>query len=119
MPESTQSRRRISFGHVEVDLEAGEIRQRGTRIGLQAQPFQILEMLLENPGEIVTRDQVRAKLWSGDTFGDFDHGINEAINKLREALSDSATNPRYVETVARRGYRFIAVVKVSEDTPPP
>jgi DNA-binding winged helix-turn-helix (wHTH) protein len=119
MAELSQSRRRVYFGPFEVDLDAGEIKKRGIRIGLQGQPFQILEMLLEHPGEIVTRDQVRARLWCGDTFGDFDHGINKAINKLREALNDSATDSRYVETVARRGYRFIAEVKANEDTPRP
>ena len=98
------------FGVFEVDLRAGELRKRGVKIRLQQQPFQILEMLLRRPREVVTRDELRNELWPGDTFVDFDHGLNKAINKIREALGDSAENPRFVETVARRGYRFIAEV---------
>ena len=100
---------RVRFGVFEVDLRAGELTKRGLRIRLQEQPFQVLAMLLEKPGELVTREELRRKLWS-QTVVDFDHGVNKAINKIREALGDSAENPRFVETVARRGYRFLADV---------
>jgi DNA-binding winged helix-turn-helix (wHTH) protein len=94
-----------------VDLSAGELRKNGVKIRLQEQPFQILAFLLGRPGELVTRQDLRDKLWSNDTFVDFDHSLNTAINKLREALGDSASSPRFVETVARRGYRFLAPVE--------
>ncbi len=97
----------MRFGAFEVDPRAGELRKHGIRIKLREQPFQILLMLLERPGEVVTREELRAKLWPADTFVDFDHGLNAAVNKLREALGDSAEAPRYVETLPRRGYRFI------------
>jgi len=100
---------RLRFGVFEVDLRAGELTKRGLRIRLQEQPFQVLAMLLERPGELVTREELREKIW-GQTVVDFDHGLNKAINKIREALGDSAENPRFVETVARRGYRFLADV---------
>jgi len=100
---------RLRFGLFEVDLRAGELKKRGLRIRLQAQPFQVLAMLLEKPGELVTREELREKLWS-QAVVDFDHGLNKAVNKIREALGDSAENPRFVETVARRGYRFLADV---------
>ncbi|HWZ71540.1 MAG TPA: tetratricopeptide repeat protein [Casimicrobiaceae bacterium] len=100
---------RLRFGVFEVDLRAGELTKRGLRIRLQEQPFQVLAMLLEKPGELVTREELCKKLWS-QTVVDFDHGLNKAINKIREALGDSAENPRFVETVARRGYRFLADV---------
>jgi Tol biopolymer transport system component/DNA-binding winged helix-turn-helix (wHTH) protein len=90
-----------------VNLRAGELRRDGTKIKLQEQPFKVLAMLLERPGEIVTREELEKALWSADTFVDFEHGLNKAINKIREALDDSADNPRFVETLARRGYRFI------------
>jgi len=99
------------FGLFEVDLVSGELRKDGTRIRLQEQPFRVLAMLLERPGEMVTREEIRSQLWPGDTFVDFDHGLNTAVNKLREALGDAAANPRFVQTVARRGYRFIAPVQ--------
>src|SRR6266699_5271234 len=100
---------RLRCGVFEVDLRAGELTKRGLRIRLQEQPFQVLAMLLEKPGELVTREELREKLWS-QLVVDFDHGLNKAINKIREALGDSAENPRFVETVARRGYRFLADV---------
>ena len=109
--------RRLRFGVFELDLRAGELRKHGLRVRLQEQPFQVLVMLLEQPGEVVTREELQKKLWSADTFVDFDHGLNKAINKIREALSDSAESPRFVETVARRGYRFLAEVKVSDTAP--
>ena len=98
----------VGFGTFEVDLRAGELRRNGAKIRLQEQPFQVLAMLLERPGEIVTREELRSRLWAADTFVDFDHGLNAAVKRLRDALGDSAENPRFVETVARRGYRFIA-----------
>jgi TolB-like protein/DNA-binding winged helix-turn-helix (wHTH) protein/Tfp pilus assembly protein PilF len=94
-----------------MDLRAGELRKHGVRIRLHAQPFQILGMLLERPGEMVTREELRHALWADDTFVDFDHGLNNAINRLREALGDSAGSPRFIETLPRRGYRFIAPVE--------
>src|SRR5258706_6675099 len=102
---------RLRFGVFEVNLRAGELTKRGLRIRLQEQPFQVLTMLLERRGEMVTREDLRSKLWPADTFVDFDHGVNTAVNKLREALGDAAANPRFVQTVARRGYRFIAPVQ--------
>src|SRR5262249_453933 len=100
---------RLQFGVFEVDLRVGELTKRGLRVRLQEQPFRVLAMLLEKPGDLVTREELREKLW-GRTVVDFDHGLNKAINKIREALGDSAENPRFVETVARRGYRFLADV---------
>jgi TolB-like protein/DNA-binding winged helix-turn-helix (wHTH) protein len=110
MQEVTQPLRRIVFGPFEIDLGGGELRKRGVRIRLQTQPFRVLEALLEHPGDLVTREDLKRKLWPAETFGDFDHGLNKAINKIRDALGDSAPNPRYVETEARRGYRFIGAV---------
>jgi TolB-like protein/Flp pilus assembly protein TadD len=98
----------VRFGLFEVDLRAGELRKEGVRIKLQEQPLLILAMLLEHPGLVVTREELRTRLWPADTFVDFDHGLNKAMNKLREALGDSAETPRFIETLARRGYRFIA-----------
>jgi DNA-binding winged helix-turn-helix (wHTH) protein len=99
------------FGLFELDLDAGELRKSGVRLRLQGQPFQVLALLLEHAGDVVTREELREKLWAADTFVDFDHSVNTAINKVREALGDSASSPRYVETLARRGYRFIAPVQ--------
>ena len=112
MPEASP-RKAVRFGAFEVDLVSGELRKNGTRIRLQEQPFRVLAMLLERPGEMVAREDLRSKLWPSDTFVDFDHGLNTAVNKLREALGDAAANPRFVQTVARRGYRFIAPVQVN------
>ena len=98
------------FGVFEVDLRAGELRRNGSRLRLQEQPFQVLALLLETPGEIVSREALRKRLWPADTFVDFDHSLNAAIKRLRDALGDSAENPHFVETVARRGYRFVAPV---------
>ena len=102
----------IRFDVFEVDLRAGELRKHGTKIRLQEQPFLILQALLETPGQIVTREELQKKVWPGDTFVDFDHGLHAAVNRLRQALSDAAENPRFVETVSRRGYRFIGQVQV-------
>jgi TolB-like protein/DNA-binding winged helix-turn-helix (wHTH) protein len=109
MRQANDSSGRLRFAVFEVDLRAGELTKRGLRIRLQEQPFQVLAMLLERPRELVTREELREKIW-GQTVVDFDHGVNKAINKIREALGDSAENPRFVETVARRGYRFLADV---------
>src|SRR5256885_12020246 len=95
------------FGVFEVDLRAAELRKRGIRIKLQEQPFQILSLLLEHPGEVVTREELRQKLWPAHTFVDFDRSLNKAMTKLRGALGDSAESPRYVETIPRHGYRFL------------
>ena len=101
----------VRFGVFELDLASEELRKNGVRVKLTEQPFQVLVTLLERPGELIKRDKLRQKLWADDTFVDFDHSLNAAINKLREALGDSAGNPRFVETVPRRGYRFIAPVE--------
>jgi len=100
----------LRFGIFEVNLRSGELRKQGVRIKLQEQPFLVLKVLLGRPGEIATREELRSKIWSADTFVDFDSSLNTSINKLREALGDSAENPRFIETVPRRGYRFIAPV---------
>lgn len=107
---SHREARLLRFGVFEVDLDAGELRKNGVRVRLQEQPFQVLISLLQNSGQIVTRDQLREKIWPSDTFVDFDHSLNTAVNKIRESLGDSASSPRFVETLARRGYRFIAPV---------
>lgn len=117
MPEFTSSVRAIRFGVFEVDLRAGELRKKGIRIKLQDQPFLLLVTLLKQRGEIITREELCRTLWPDGTFIDFDHGLGSAINRLREALGDSAANPRFVETVPRRGFRFIAPIEtVSGDT---
>ena len=103
--------RKMRFGAFEVDLRSGEVRKHGIRIKLQDQPFKILALLLEHPGDVVTREELRQKLWPADTFVDFDTGLNSAIKKLRDVLCDSAEKPRYIETLPRRGYRFIAPVE--------
>jgi Tol biopolymer transport system component/DNA-binding winged helix-turn-helix (wHTH) protein len=102
---------RVRFGAYEVDLHTRELWKHGLRLKLVGQPFEILAVLLSRPGELVTREELRAQLWPGDTFVDFNHGLNAAVNKLREALSDSADQPRYIETLPRRGYRFMARVE--------
>lgn len=107
-----QNETRIArFGVFELDFRAGDLRKNGTKLRLQGQPFQVLAILLERAGEVVTREELQQKLWPSDTFVDFDHSLNTAINKVREALGDSASSPRFIETLARRGYRFIAPVQ--------
>jgi cholera toxin transcriptional activator len=113
-PEASSAGKIVRFGIFEVDLVSGELRKHGSRIRLQEQPFQVLAMLLEGRGKMVTREDLRSKLWPADTFVDFDHSLNTAVNKLRDALGDAAANPRFVETVARRGYRFIAPMEVND-----
>src|ERR1051326_7399333 len=104
----------VRFGPFEVDFTTSELRKSGTRVRIQEQPLRILQTLVARRGEIVTREELRDRLWPSDTFVDFDGSLNAAIGKLRQSLSDSADRPRYVETVARKGYRFIALVTESE-----
>ncbi len=110
MALEVRSRSILRFGVFEVDVRAGELRKQGVRIKLQEQPFHVLTVLLQRPGEVVTREELRSENWSADTFVDFDNSLNTAINKLREALGDSADSPCFIETLPRRGYRFIAPV---------
>jgi DNA-binding winged helix-turn-helix (wHTH) protein len=107
--------RLISFGDFTVDLKAGELRKHGLKIKLQEQPFQILVMLLEHPGEVVTREEVRQRLWPNDTIVEFGHSTGTAINKLRQALGDDAENPRCIETLPRRGFRLLIPLKGQGD----
>ena len=109
--------RTCSFGVFELDLRAAELRKRGVRVKLQEQPFQVLSALLEHAGDVVTREQLRQKLWPAHTFVDFDRSLNKAVTKLRSALGDSADNPRYVETIPRHGYRFLAPVHARREDP--
>ena len=101
----------MQFGIFEADLTTGELRRSGVRVRLQSQPFKLLSVLVEHHGEVVSRETLQNELWGADTTVDFDHSLGIAVNKLREALGDSADNPRFVETLAKRGYRFIAPVK--------
>jgi DNA-binding winged helix-turn-helix (wHTH) protein len=136
-PKIGPNRFRLSFDSFELNLRSGELYKDGRRICLQAQPFQLLALLIEHAGEVVTREEVCRALWRADTFVDFDHGVAVAVNKIREALGDSADTPRFIETLPKRGYRFIAPVerpgprlldvppspdpdiRASLDTPPP
>jgi cholera toxin transcriptional activator len=102
--------RGFRFGVFEADAASGDLRRQGIRLRLNAQPFQLLMMLLERPGEVVSREEICARLWPDGTFVDYEHGVNSAVNRIREALGDNAANPRFIETLARRGYRFIAPV---------
>src|ERR1700732_4388554 len=117
MQQAKESFRLLKFGVFEADLRTGELTKHGKRLSLQEQPFRLLALLLEKPGELVTREELRGRLWP-QTIVDFDHGLNKAISKIREALGDSAENPRFIETVARRGYRFLADVAVVRAGPP-
>src|SRR5512147_1625278 len=105
------------FGTYEVDPSAGELRKSGLRIRVQQQPLKLLEILLNRPGEVVSREELRARIWPEESFGDFDQAVNVAVAKLRGALGDSADNPRFIETIPRRGYRFIADVAVLPPDP--
>ena len=111
MGEAVHSSRLLQFGTFEADLRAGELRKGGLKLKLTGQPFQVLAILLERPGDVVTREELRKRLWAADTFVDFEHGLNAAVNRLRDVLGDSAESPRFVETLPRRGYRFIAPVE--------
>src|SRR6202049_3127864 len=109
----------VRFGIYEVSLQSGEVRKSGMRIRVQQQPMKLLEILLERPGEVVSREELRGRVWTNESFGDFDQALNIAIAKLRSALEDSADNPRFIETLPKRGYRFIADVSVIDiDTSP-
>src|ERR1043166_8339158 len=118
MPNQVGTSQVIRFATFEVDLQAQELRKAGLRLKLTGQPFQVLALLLEQPGVVVTREELQKRLWP-DTFVDVDHNLNTAINKIREVLGDSAENPRFVETLPRRGYRFIAHVEVLGQDPTP
>src|ERR1051325_8642479 len=96
------------FGSFEINLQSNELRKNGMRLRLSGQPFQVLAVLIEHAGEVVTREELHSRLWKADTFVDFDHGLNNAVARIREVLDDSSGTPRYVETIPRRGYRFIA-----------
>jgi DNA-binding winged helix-turn-helix (wHTH) protein len=109
--------RLVRFGVFEIDLRSGDLRKGGTRLNLPEQPLQVLTALLERPGDLVTRDELRQRLWPGDTFVDFEHGLNAAVRRLRDTLGDSADVPRFVETVPRRGYRFVAPVARDSGAP--
>src|SRR5215471_9959718 len=100
------------FGTFEVDVRAGELRKQGVKVRIQGQPLHLLTVLMQRAGEVVTRDELRSQIWHSDTFVDFDNGLNTSINRLREALGESADNPRFIETLPRRGYRFIAPITV-------
>src|SRR6266851_3790976 len=100
----------LRFGSFEIDIRSGELRNAGVRVKLQEQPFQVLALLVARPGELITREELRQKVWAADSFVDFDNGLNIAIRKLRQALGDNAEAPRYIETLPKRGYRFIAAV---------
>src|SRR4029453_17831486 len=111
----------VRFGPFELHPRTGELRKAGVRVNLPEQPYQVLKTLLDRPGELVTREELRQRLWSAETFVDFEHGLNAAVRRLRDSLGDSAETPRFVETLPRRGYRFIAPVirePVAEETPP-
>src|SRR5580692_1775340 len=103
--------KRYRFGIFEADAATGELRRQGMRVKLNAQPFQVLLMFLERPCQLLTRDEISRELWPEGTFVDYEHGVNSAVNRLREALGDKASNPKFVETLARRGYRFLAPVE--------
>ena len=114
MPDAAAARTVYRFGLYEIDERTGEIRKQGRPLRLRGRPFDILVLLLRRGGDVVTRDELRQQLWPADTFVDFDHGLNSAINRLRDTLRDSAESPRFIETLPRRGYRFIAPVTVIE-----
>ena len=116
MEESPQ-KKLFRFGVFEADQRTGELRKQGRRMPLQGQPFDILIMLLEQSGHLVSRTQIRERLWPDGTFVDFDHSLNTAVNKIRDVLGDSAASPRFIETLARRGYRFISPVQVESGEP--
>jgi DNA-binding winged helix-turn-helix (wHTH) protein len=117
MPDAPQAPAVRRFGSFEINLQSGELRKSGVRLRLSGQPFQVLVALVECPGEMVTREELHSKLWPADTFVDFDHGLNNAVARIREVLDDSSVTPRYIETVPRRGYRFIAPLNVAPFPP--
>ena len=107
-PKVNNGSRTIRFGAFEADLHSGEVRKSGSRIKLQDQPFKVLQILLEHPGVLVTREELQTRIWPNESYGDFDHAVNVAVGKLRTALGDCADDPSFIETVPRRGYRFVA-----------
>src|SRR5207248_6532303 len=113
MSIADQQKSTFRFGEFELD-NSGELRSGGRKVKLQTQPSQILRILIERPGEIVTREELRQKIWPSNTFVDFDHGINNAIKRLREALGDTAETPRFIETIPRRGYRFVGAIQTAQ-----
>ena len=119
----TGAGKRFRFGVFEADEATGELRKKGMRVRLHSQPFQVLFLMLQRPGEVLTREEIAKELWPEGTFVDYEHGVNSAVNRLREALGDKASSPRYVETLARRGYRFVApverIVVAGESAPMP
>jgi len=115
-PPSSQ---RYRFGVFEADAATGELRKQGIRIRINVQPFQVLLILLERPNQVLTRDEIASRLWPEGTFVDFEHGVNSAVNRIRESLGDKARNPRFIETLSRRGYRFIAPVERIDSAVPP
>src|SRR5262245_25272743 len=108
MTDASSPIRVVRFSVFEADLRSGELRRSGVKIRVQDQPFRLLCFLLEHPGEVVTREELRSQLWPSDTFVDFEHGLNNTVKRLRDALGDTADTPRYIETLPKRGYRFIA-----------
>src|ERR1700733_7751459 len=118
MGVSQQGRSLFRFASYELDLQTGVLRKEGIRIRCQEQPLQVLAVLAERPGELVTREELRQRVWPKDTFVDFDHALNTAIKKIRAALNDDADAPRYIETVPRRGYRFLATVEPERSSEP-
>src|SRR5262252_612123 len=110
MPDATHVPTVRRFGSFELNPQTGELRKNGMRLRLSGQPFRVLAVLVEHPGELLTREELHSKLWQADTFVDFDHGLNNAVARIREVLEDSSGTPRYIETVPRRGYRFIAPI---------
>src|SRR5688500_9342196 len=119
MEAQTHTARPLRFGTFELDVRSRELRKGGTRIRLQDQPFEILRLMLERPGDVVTREELRQRLWPDGTFVDFEHSLNAAVKRLRASLGDDADNPRFVETLPRRGYRFIARLDEAEPAPSP
>ena len=110
---------RVRLGEFELDVESGELWGNGTRVRLQIQSFELLKALLERPGQMVSREELRQRLWPGDTFVDFEHGLNAAVRRLREVLGDTADDPKFVETIPRRGYRLVAPIEVPAPAPTP
>src|SRR4029077_536851 len=113
---TTSAPGRVKFGDFVADFDSFELRKHGIRLKLQDQPFQILKLLLQHPGQLVTREELRAQLWTDSTFVDFDAGLNAAMRRLRDALNDSADEPRYIETLPRHGYRFIAGTEIATES---
>src|SRR6266851_10228656 len=114
---TTSPPRQLVFGPFAFDEASGELHKHGVRVRLQGQPLQILAALIRQPGQVVSRDEFQQQLWTGSTFVDFDHGLNAAMNRLRQTLGDSADQPRYIETLAGRGYRFVATVQATGQKP--